>query len=150
MSTGLFTQSISFEYVLIQQQKTWDEAQDYCRQNHIGNLVTVKSTEDWEKVQRAVQPALTSAVWTGLYNDISSWRWSYQDENLTFSTWYPGEPNNNDGKQECGFMINQKFNDMSCNKVYPFFCYNGEQCCIHNVYVIKGWVFQFLIAAVDV
>ncbi|KAI7789663.1 putative L-selectin-like, partial [Triplophysa rosa] len=24
-------------------------------------------------------------------------------------------------------MLNEKFNDMSCNKKYPFFCYNEQQ-----------------------
>lgn len=129
---------MSVEYVLIQQQKTWDEAQDYCRQNHIGNLLTVKSIEDWTNVQGAVQSTLPSAVWTGLYNDISSWRWSYQDENLTFSTWYPGEPNNNDGKQECGFMYKEAFNDMSCYKLFHFFCFNGKKCCNNNVKTVNG------------
>ncbi|KAA0721226.1 hypothetical protein E1301_Tti018123 [Triplophysa tibetana] len=92
----LLFRSISCEYVLIQQQKTWDEAQLYCRQNHF-DLATVHSIEDWMNVKRAVGPALTSLVWTGLYNDINSWRWSYQDGQMTVDVWNSGEPDNWNG-----------------------------------------------------
>ncbi|KAI7789637.1 putative lithostathine-1-beta-like [Triplophysa rosa] len=64
----LLIQSITCQYVLIQESKSWDEALAYCRQNHI-DLATVQNNEDWTNIQRDVQPALTSAVWTGMFND---------------------------------------------------------------------------------
>ncbi|KAA0724022.1 Gypsy retrotransposon integrase-like protein 1 [Triplophysa tibetana] len=57
------TQSLPHQYVLIQEQKTWDDSQAYCRQNYI-DLATVRSSEDLTNLQTALQPALTS-VWTG-------------------------------------------------------------------------------------
>ncbi|KAA0721336.1 hypothetical protein E1301_Tti020777 [Triplophysa tibetana] len=121
----LLIQSISCQYVLIQERKSWDEAQAYCRQNHI-DLATVQNNEDWTNVQRAVQPALTSAVWIGLYNNITSWRWSYQDEMITFVNWQPTEPNNYAGIQEYGALQIDKWNDREYYAVYPFFCYKDE------------------------
>ncbi|KAA0721224.1 C-type lectin domain family 10 member A MMGL [Triplophysa tibetana] len=124
--TGLFILSVSCEYVLIQQQKTWDDAQAYCRQNHF-DLATVQSTEDWTNVQKAVGPSFTTVAWIGLYNDINTWRWSYQDEPLTYLSWYYGEPNNNNGIQECATFYGDTFHDMVCTETKLFLCYNEDQ-----------------------
>lgn len=94
-----FTQSTLREYVLIQEQKNWDDAQAYCRRNYM-DLATVQNIQDWTNLQTAVQPAL-SLVWIGLYNDINSWRWSNQDESLTFENFNNGDPSNSNGIQEC-------------------------------------------------
>ncbi|KAI7792228.1 putative L-selectin-like, partial [Triplophysa rosa] len=119
----LLIRSISCEFVLIPQQKTWDEAQLYCRQNHF-DLVTLHSIEDWTNVKTAVGPALNSVVWTGLYNDIDSWRWSYQDEQMTLELWKSGQPDNNAGIQECICIDSGEWSDTKCASPYPVFCYD--------------------------
>ncbi|XP_056605107.1 C-type mannose receptor 2-like isoform X2 [Triplophysa dalaica] len=105
---------------------TWNESQVYCRQHHF-DLVTIQNNEDWTNVQRAVQPALTSAVWIGLYNDISSWRWSYQNENISFSRWYESQPNNVHGNEECGLITSRGWHDIVCSTAYPFFCFKENE-----------------------
>lgn len=127
LSTGfcLLTQRTSCQYVLIQEQRTWDEAQAYCRQNFI-DLATVQSNEDLTNLQEAIQPALTSLTWTGLYNDVNSWRWSYKDENVTFDNWISGQPNNKFLHQECVALDPYKWNDHLCSENFQFFCFNGK------------------------
>uniref|UniRef100_A0A8C2CRB8 C-type lectin domain-containing protein n=1 Tax=Cyprinus carpio TaxID=7962 RepID=A0A8C2CRB8_CYPCA len=128
LSTGFcsFTESTLCDYVLIQEQKTWDEAQAYCRRTHI-DLATVQSTEDLASLQEAVYK-MAEMTWIGLYNDINSWRWSYQDEKITFQNWYIGEPNNFDGHEECAVMQeNGTWNDCGCTQLFPFFCYRGKK-----------------------
>ncbi|KAA0721303.1 hypothetical protein E1301_Tti022181 [Triplophysa tibetana] len=122
----LFIQSISCEYVLIRENMTWDEAQVYCRQYHF-DLVTVQNYEDWTNVQKAVQPALTSAVWIGLYNNISSWRWSYQNEDISFYSWSESQPNNGNGQEECGLISSIGWNDRDCSTEYPFICFKENE-----------------------
>uniref|UniRef100_A0A671PED2 C-type lectin domain-containing protein n=1 Tax=Sinocyclocheilus anshuiensis TaxID=1608454 RepID=A0A671PED2_9TELE len=99
-----FTGGISREYVVIQEQKTWKQAQAYCRENHI-DLATVQSEEDWVNLREVVQK-ITKMAWTGLYNDINSWRWSYQNQKIAFSTWGSGEPNNYGGYEACESNLN--------------------------------------------
>ncbi|XP_056605100.1 macrophage mannose receptor 1-like isoform X2 [Triplophysa dalaica] len=101
---------------------TWNEAQVYCRQHHF-DLVTVQNNEDWTNVQREVQPALTSAVWIGLYNNISSWRWSYQNEDISFTRWSGSEPNNADGKEECVIISSSGWHDAGCSTERRFICF---------------------------
>ncbi|XP_056603712.1 putative C-type lectin domain family 20 member A [Triplophysa dalaica] len=123
----LFIQSISCEYVLIREKMTWNEAQVYCRQHHI-DLVTVQNTEDWTNVQREVQPALTSDIWIGLFNNISSWQWSYQNEYISFSRWSGTEPNNAYGKEECGALWSDGgWDDRDCSAEFPVFCYKENE-----------------------
>nr|XP_055046326.1 alpha-N-acetylgalactosamine-specific lectin-like [Misgurnus anguillicaudatus] len=127
-NTGLclFTQCISCQSILIQKRKTWYDAQAYCRQNHI-DLATVQSNEDWMYIQGAVRPSLTSLAWIGLYNDIYSWRWSYQDANITFQLWAAGEPDNNYANEACALMRDDMWRDYPCTRQYPFICYDGKK-----------------------
>ncbi|KAI7789411.1 putative L-selectin-like [Triplophysa rosa] len=121
-----YSQTISHGYVLIQEQKTWDKAQLYCRQNHI-DLVTFQSNTDWTHVRRAIQTSLPVAVWTGLNNKDNSWWWSYPNETLTtFLGWNSGEPNNTDGKQDCVIITPEGWCDLACSYKNPFFCYNAN------------------------
>ncbi|XP_073726428.1 C-type mannose receptor 2-like [Misgurnus anguillicaudatus] len=129
----LFTQSISCQSILIQQNKTWYEAQAYCRQNHI-DLFIAQSTEDWTYIEGAVQPSLTSEAWIGLYNDIYSWRWSYQNESIIFQLWADGEPNNNYGNEPCALMENDTWIDYPCTDQFPYICYN-ESATYKFVYI---------------
>nr|XP_055046007.1 putative C-type lectin domain family 20 member A [Misgurnus anguillicaudatus] len=130
----LFTQSISCQYILIQTQMSWDEAQSYCRQNYF-DLVTVQNNEDWKLLQETVQSATVSAAWTGLYNDIYSWRWSYQDENVTFNSWYTPEPNNVLGIEECGNTDSTGWSDWPCTSKHPFLCFN-ETATVSDRFVL--------------
>nr|XP_055046327.1 C-type mannose receptor 2-like [Misgurnus anguillicaudatus] len=132
----LFTQSISCQSILIQQMKTWYDAQAYCRQNHM-DLLIAQSTDNWTYIQGAVQPLLTSVAWIGLYNDIFSWRWSYRNENITFQLWANGEPNNNNAREACGLMVYDTWSDYPCFSQYPYICYN-ENATDKFIY-ISSW-----------
>ncbi|KAI7789630.1 macrophage mannose receptor 1-like [Triplophysa rosa] len=116
-----FCHGISKGFVLIQQQNTWHEAQAYCRQNHT-DLATVLS--DDPNLQEAINPALTSLAWTGLYRVGNNWWWIYLMKKTTFTFWKPGEPNNLNGNDECGVITNSGWIDLPCNEMCPFFCYN--------------------------
>lgn len=135
-STGFwsFTGGISREYVLIQEQKTFYQAQAYCRENHI-DLATFQNDDDLANLRDTVYN-MPKMAWIGLYNDIDSWRWCYQDEKITFQKWYTVEPNNYDGHETCGLMQYSTWNDWNCNALFPFFCFNGKKqnvTIVHNV-----------------
>lgn len=128
LSTGFlpFTRSVSQEYVLIEDHKTWYEAQVYCKEKYF-DLLIVQNVEEWTRLQETVQYALTSVAWIGMYNDINSWRWSYQDENMTFMAWRSDQPNNVGGKQECVGLEHGEWVDIECYGKNPFFCYTGKK-----------------------
>ncbi|XP_073724387.1 putative C-type lectin domain family 20 member A [Misgurnus anguillicaudatus] len=126
----LFTQSIScqYGYIMIQQMKTWYDAQAYCRQNHI-DLAIVENYEDWTRLQEVVQyNPMSSVAWTGLYNDINSWRWSYQDENVAFFNWNSTQPDNLNRKEQCVILSSGfGWHDKDCTMLFPLFCFDETQ-----------------------
>ncbi|CAJ1084310.1 macrophage mannose receptor 1-like [Xyrichtys novacula] len=112
------------------------EAQSYCREKY-SDLATVESEEDMELLRnmadlsRMTYPGGNSdRAWIGLYDDISSWRWSllersfYKPGETEFRNWWPGEPNNKKGEEHCVELYdNGQWNDDSCDtQLQPVCC----------------------------
>lgn len=121
----------SREYILIKEYKTWDEAQDYCRQNYI-DLATVQTDEEWSKVD-TLREKLQFNIWIGLYDDVNTWRWSHQQESVTFLEWDYDQPNNLNGKQYCvNLRTTGYWWDEACNLTCSFFCQSGGKTQHHS------------------
>ncbi|XP_055045991.2 macrophage mannose receptor 1-like [Misgurnus anguillicaudatus] len=112
-------------YMLVPVEKTWADAQAYCKLNCI-DLATVQTTEDVTNIAALIFQSASFLVWTGLYLDVNSWRWSYNNEGITYSNFFSGEPNNNGG-QECVASYYGDWNDLSCSFKFEFFCYDATQ-----------------------
>ncbi|KAK1151463.1 macrophage mannose receptor 1-like, partial [Acipenser oxyrinchus oxyrinchus] len=111
-------------YTLIEELKTWTEAQQYCREHHT-DLVSIKNASENQEIVKKVQG---KPFWIGLFNE--PWKWSHQGDNYTFQNWKPGDPNNDGGNQKCVNMLNSgKWIDYDCNSQLPFFCYDGKDPC---------------------
>ncbi|KAA0723967.1 hypothetical protein E1301_Tti015344 [Triplophysa tibetana] len=126
----LCSQGFQGRYVLIQTNKNWDEAQAFCRQNHL-HLATFYNEIDWDNFREMMSASkVASRVWLGLYVDFNTWRWSYQNQNLTLTKWSSGEPNNAGGSEECGVMLkygkNIMWNDAHCLVNLSCVCYHAE------------------------
>uniref|UniRef100_A0A671NPP4 C-type lectin domain-containing protein n=1 Tax=Sinocyclocheilus anshuiensis TaxID=1608454 RepID=A0A671NPP4_9TELE len=106
-------------YILIKQSMTWENAQNYCRTHHI-DLATVQSDEDWTRLQEAAD-TFSGFAWIGLYKDINSWRWSYNEESMVFKSWASGQPDNYYGGEECAAIYyNGGWQDFACTSSYYF------------------------------
>lgn len=108
----------------------WSDAQSFCRQKYT-DLATVVTDNDWMRLNNEVTTnRLTTAAWVGLYNDIDTWRWSYNNvsfKDVLFTRWYTGQPDNNLGKEACGTMGPLTcWQDFSCSDLKPFVCFDGE------------------------
>ncbi|XP_058865065.1 putative C-type lectin domain family 20 member A [Acipenser ruthenus] len=113
------TSTITERYTLIQELKTWTEAQQYCRKYHT-DLVSIKNTSENADL---VKKAQGKTFWIGLFND--PWKWSHQGDNYTFHYWNNEEPNNAGGNDKCVRMFKSgTWGDKDCSVLYPFFCYD--------------------------
>lgn len=124
-STGfvLLVMSTSRHYILVNEKMNWSDAQDYCRANHI-DLATFVSVDEIAQLQREA-PGYGSS-WVGLYNDISSWRWSYQDEALgSFVPWSNNEPTNN--LEDCTAFNPWGWFDCPCIVPFNYICFDGKK-----------------------
>ncbi|KAK1155009.1 macrophage mannose receptor 1-like isoform X1, partial [Acipenser oxyrinchus oxyrinchus] len=115
------------EYILIEQLKTWYEAQQYCREHHT-DLVSVKNEDENNKIK---QKANGKPVWIGLFNN--PWKWSDGGDNYTLQNWSEKQPDIHKGKDKCVVIQNKSnkltLNDDPCSTAYPFFCYDGKEPC---------------------
>ncbi|KAK6469596.1 snaclec coagulation factor IX/factor X-binding protein subunit B3-like [Huso huso] len=114
------TSNITERYTLIEEMKTWTEAQQYCREYHT-DLVSIKSASENEDL---VKKAQGKPFWIGLFNN--PWKWSRQGDNYTFHSWYTGEPNNESGNEKCVVMnVKGEWYDSSCRGKDFFVCCSG-------------------------
>uniref|UniRef100_A0A672M0F0 C-type lectin domain-containing protein n=1 Tax=Sinocyclocheilus grahami TaxID=75366 RepID=A0A672M0F0_SINGR len=110
-------------YILYKQLKTWENAQNYCRTHHY-DLATVQTDEDWTSLKEAAdEQQFYGFAWVGLFNDIKSWRWSYNEESLVFESWGLVQPDNYGYGQECA-AIDGTGHDFCCSDLRCFVCYD--------------------------
>ncbi|XDV19530.1 hypothetical protein PO909_024986 [Leuciscus waleckii] len=116
----------------------WGKAQNYCRENHI-DLATVQSDEDWTTLQEVEnEERFRSFAWIGLYNDINSWRWSYQDESVVFQSWLSGQPDNYGAGEECVAIYYPGYwRDYSCDLTRYFVCSDERTNATEKLVLIR-------------
>lgn len=113
------------QFVLVTQNKSWYEAQSYCRQ-HYTDLVSVRSAEENQLLRNQLQDAQMKEAWIGLHRD--SWKWSDSSE-TSFRRWGPNEPNNENNAQMCAAMHKGIWTDRNCDTQFSFLCQSKEQYC---------------------
>lgn len=107
---------------------TWSDAQNYCKQTY-ADLAVIQSSEDWLRIKaEADRQHMASPGWIGLYNDLDSWRWSYNDlplSSITQRNWKTSEPSN--GDESCGAIeYTGDWFDFPCTDFKSFICYDCE------------------------
>ncbi|XP_047671956.1 uncharacterized protein LOC113650033 isoform X2 [Tachysurus fulvidraco] len=121
---------------LIKQAMTWPMAQNYCRTNHL-DLYTITDPSDQQKLINAMnRKNYLLPVWTGLYNDLDSWYWSYNHlplKNITLRSFEPGYPDDY-GIDVCGTIYRpETWWPLDCTYSFPFICYDD----LHRTQVLK-------------
>lgn len=125
-------QSVRHKYILVLQEKTWTDAQAFCRDNY-DDLATVGGWDDLAQIQtQAEEQRISSYAWIGLYTNTSAWRWSLGNQSLGYMTgWYLNElwqePNNANGYEECCAFNPEGWFDRSCWEEFAFICFDGEE-----------------------
>ncbi|XP_041751514.2 C-type mannose receptor 2 [Coregonus clupeaformis] len=114
------------EYHFVNQNKTWTEAQSYCRKEYT-DLATIDNVEDLERQMRTVHSGYTEAAWIGLKKREWQEEWQWSDNNCSegYFNWHQDEPNNGRGNEDCVMMSNGgQWNKSNCNNSHVFICYD--------------------------
>uniref|UniRef100_A0A8B9LMN1 C-type lectin domain-containing protein n=1 Tax=Astyanax mexicanus TaxID=7994 RepID=A0A8B9LMN1_ASTMX len=120
--------SVSRQYHLITDKKSWTDAQTYCRNNY-KDLATAENDLDFGRIQREAQRlGFTSEAWVGLFNDINSWRCSRDEVPLgSWTNWGADQPNNANAVDESfDWNLYGWFDDEDCSDQRAFFCQSCE------------------------
>lgn len=118
------------DFIVIQQTLTWPDAQTFCLTHHTG-LANIRSAADAARIKNLfLTEGLTSWAWMGLYNNMSSWKWSMDGSPVgSFTPWDPStsEPNNMGGNQLCVAMYANGWWDAECYRIFQSVCYDGTK-----------------------
>ncbi|XP_066512983.1 macrophage mannose receptor 1-like [Hoplias malabaricus] len=70
---------VPYQYHFVNENKTWTEAQSYCRETHT-DLATINNMEEMMNLNMTLKDKTTSSVWIGLQiGDTGRWLWSRAD-----------------------------------------------------------------------
>ncbi|KAM9745999.1 putative C-type lectin domain family 20 member A [Menidia menidia] len=108
------------DFMHIKEEKTWEEAQAFCRENHT-DLVTIRNEKE-----NQVFDGLWG--WIGLYRDseTSPWKWSGGQGTENYSNWADNEPDEVE-TELCVLMFTPvKWHDFSCQETEYFICYDDK------------------------
>ena len=116
------------QYVLVTEQKSWFEAQSYCRQHHT-DLVSVRSPAENQELRSRLQAdQAVQEAWIGLHND--PWRWS-DGSSSSFRQWWPNQPNNENTSQSCATMHKGSWDNWTCDTKFSILCQSKPKSCTH-------------------
>ncbi|XP_055358457.1 putative C-type lectin domain family 20 member A [Betta splendens] len=118
-----------YQYHFIRENKTWYEAQTYCRETYT-DLATVSDMTDMRRLCSSTQNQ--DEAWIGLHSypgrENRKWHWSLPglEFNDSDTRWQSGEPNDYNGMENCVTKIQLWF-DTTCSFRCAFLCYNGTK-----------------------
>ncbi|XP_027004171.1 C-type mannose receptor 2-like [Tachysurus fulvidraco] len=96
---------------------TWNGARDHCRKYHTDLASSLNSSD---QTMLAQVSSIQGDSWFGLYRD--SWKW-LDGTNSSNLQWYPGQPSNNWGNENCAPIYKGLFIDEQCTNIHYFFCH---------------------------
>ncbi|XP_053332759.1 macrophage mannose receptor 1-like [Clarias gariepinus] len=110
-------------YIFLNEQKTWRDAQTYCRKNYI-DLVSVRNQTENEKIRYMIPNYYSSrGFWIGLFND--SWTWSDQS-NSSFRYWSSNKPSGGLNCTAVKVSDQLYWSDVNCTENLPFICHENK------------------------
>uniref|UniRef100_A0A3Q4GU17 C-type lectin domain-containing protein n=1 Tax=Neolamprologus brichardi TaxID=32507 RepID=A0A3Q4GU17_NEOBR len=107
-------------FIFVNMNKTWEDAQSYCRKNHT-DLASVRNQSENEELKKTT---MSSYTWIGLYRN--SWKWSDGTAQL-LNNWAPDKPSNI-ATNACGTIVKGKWDNYVCSAHWYFSAADVEDC----------------------
>lgn len=115
---------VVYEWKYESTQKSFSDAQAYCVKNG-GNLASVHNKEENAKVHELSKKANGQMVWIGANDRKKEGKWIWTDgTEWEYDSWDRGQPDNHQGKQDCGgpWRGKDKWDYQNCASKKSFIC----------------------------
>ncbi|XP_060754423.1 macrophage mannose receptor 1-like [Neoarius graeffei] len=140
---------VPHRYHFVNENKTWSEAQTYCREKYT-DLASINNMEEMMKLDHTLKKETAKQAWIGLQRKgTGKWQWSLADQTFyrdrdTYRNWASGQPDNRRGIEFCVVMYRSSggWNDAPCNRLSPFVCYEERNTSTDRYILInekKTW-----------
>uniref|UniRef100_A0AAY4BVN1 C-type lectin domain-containing protein n=1 Tax=Denticeps clupeoides TaxID=299321 RepID=A0AAY4BVN1_9TELE len=105
--------------IVVNENKTWDQALDYCRQNYT-DLASVLT--DREMIVAVRRSWGQDQVWIALRFVVKYWLWISGDA-LEYEVWSGGQQQCPVEGYYCGALSDKAWINKNCSQKYGFICY---------------------------
>ncbi|XP_046861634.1 CD209 antigen-like protein E [Xenia sp. Carnegie-2017] len=101
---------------------TWNKARKLCQQMG-GDLAVPKNNAENNVISEIILRKRTKDHFIGLYRNKSDNQfYTVQNGKPSFTSWFPGKPNNYGGLQDCVSIYKSKWMDIRCGHHFNFIC----------------------------
>uniref|UniRef100_A0A3B5LLU2 C-type lectin domain-containing protein n=1 Tax=Xiphophorus couchianus TaxID=32473 RepID=A0A3B5LLU2_9TELE len=114
----------SKKYHLIQERKTWAEAQSYCREKHTDLISGTKQLQDEEVKKETSSVGDDTYILIGLFRE--KWRWS-DGSSFSFRNWTKLFDYQAEYRGQCAMTVfdnGGRWRNENCDGRKPFICYD--------------------------
>ncbi|XP_013413866.1 hepatic lectin-like [Lingula anatina] len=116
-------------YRLVNEAKTWNEAERYCQELHPnGHLAMVTSAKENSFIEALLKNRVSGSrpmAYLGGHDIAAEGQWKWQNgQSMSYTNWAPNEPNNSGSREDCAEFVpaTGKWNDIRCTQKQSFLC----------------------------
>ena len=105
--------------------RNWENARRDCL-GYGGDLVSIASQSEMSFIYNRSSKVWNEHYWIGLNDQRNESQFVWSDGTpynaSVYSNWYPGEPNDRAGEEDCVELFRTSWNDNVCEEEYGYIC----------------------------